>query len=134
MYKRQRFSRIKAFRYLLSRHIDGLEKGELKRNYISQLCKDWKWTRPTVCLLYTSLLVHLSYIPSRLYANLINRSINRILYLRCGTFVFSSYICLLYTSSSHRPCHIALLVKQSNSHNKLSTIAKVRFFYKCACA
>ena len=44
----KRFSRIKAFRYLLSRHIDGLEKGELKRNYISQLCKDWKWTRPTV--------------------------------------------------------------------------------------
>ena len=42
----KRFSRIKAFRYLLSRHIDGLEKGELKRNYISQLCKDWKWTRP----------------------------------------------------------------------------------------
>ena len=38
----KRFSRIKAFRYLLSRHIDGLEKGELKRNYISQLCKDWK--------------------------------------------------------------------------------------------
>lgn len=37
----KRFSRIKAFRYLLSRHIDGLEKGELKRNYISQLCKDW---------------------------------------------------------------------------------------------
>ena len=25
----KRFSRIKAFRYLLSRHIDGLEKGEL---------------------------------------------------------------------------------------------------------
>ncbi len=44
----KRFSRIKAFRYLLSRHIDGLENGELKRNYISQLCKDWKWTRPTV--------------------------------------------------------------------------------------
>ena len=44
----KRFSKIKAFRYLLSRHIDGLENGELKRNYISQLCKDWKWTRPTV--------------------------------------------------------------------------------------
>ena len=44
----KRFSRIKAFRYLLSLHIDGLENGELKRNYISQLCKDWKWTRPTV--------------------------------------------------------------------------------------
>ena len=44
----KRFSRIKAFRYLLSRHIDGLENGELKRNYISQLCNDWKWTRPTV--------------------------------------------------------------------------------------
>lgn len=44
----KRFSRIKAFRYLLSRHIDGLENRELKRNYISQLSKDWKWTRPTV--------------------------------------------------------------------------------------
>lgn len=51
----ERFSRIKAFRYLLSRHIDGLEKGELKRNYISQLCKDWKWTRPTVVSFLKSL-------------------------------------------------------------------------------
>ena len=51
----KRFSRIKAFRYLLSRHIDGLEKGELKRNYISQLCKDWKWTRPTVVSFLKSL-------------------------------------------------------------------------------
>lgn len=51
----KRFSRIKVFRYLLSRHIDGLEKGELKRNYISQLCKDWKWTRPTVVSFLKSL-------------------------------------------------------------------------------
>lgn len=51
----KRFSRIKAFRYLLSRHIDGLENGELKRNYISQLCKDWKWTRPTVVSFLKSL-------------------------------------------------------------------------------
>lgn len=52
----KRFSKIKAFRYLLSRHIDGLENGELKRNYISQLCKDWKWTRQTVISFLKSLL------------------------------------------------------------------------------
>ena len=51
----KRFSKVKAFRYLLSRHIDGLEKGELKRNYISQLSKDWKWTRPTVVSFLKSL-------------------------------------------------------------------------------
>ena len=51
----KRFSKIKAFRYLLSRHIDGLENGELKRNYISQLCKDWKWTRQTVISFLSSL-------------------------------------------------------------------------------
>lgn len=51
----KRFSKIKAFRYLLSRHIDGLENGELKRNYISQLCKDWKWTRQTVISFLRSL-------------------------------------------------------------------------------
>ena len=51
----KRFSRIKAFRYLLSRHIDGLENGELKRNYISQLSKDWKWTRQTVVSFLKSL-------------------------------------------------------------------------------
>lgn len=51
----KRFSKIKAFRYLLSRHIDGLENGELKRNYISQLSKDWKWTRQTVVSFLKSL-------------------------------------------------------------------------------
>lgn len=51
----KRFSKVKAFRYLLSKHIDGLEKGELKRNYISQLSKDWKWTRPTVVSFLKSL-------------------------------------------------------------------------------
>lgn len=51
----RRFSKAKAFRYLLSKHIDGLENGELKRNYISQLCKDWKWTRPTVVSFLKSL-------------------------------------------------------------------------------
>ena len=51
----KRFSKIKAFRYLLSRHIDGLENGELKRNYISQLSKDWKWTRQTVVSFLRSL-------------------------------------------------------------------------------
>ena len=51
----RRFSKAKAFRYLLSKHIDGLEKGELKRNYISQLSKDWKWTRPTVVSFLKSL-------------------------------------------------------------------------------
>ena len=51
----KRFSKIKAFRYLLSRHIDGLENGELKRNYISQLSKDWKWTRQTVISFLRSL-------------------------------------------------------------------------------
>ena len=51
----KRFSKVKAFRYLLSRHIDGLENGELKRNYISQLSKDWKWTRPTVVSFLKSL-------------------------------------------------------------------------------
>ena len=51
----KRFSKIKAFRYLLSRHIDGLENGELKRNYISQLSKDWKWTRQTVISFLSSL-------------------------------------------------------------------------------
>lgn len=51
----KRFSKIKAFRYLLSRHIDGLENGELKRNYISQLIKDWKWTRQTVVSFLRSL-------------------------------------------------------------------------------
>lgn len=51
----RRFSKAKASRYLLSRHIDGLENGELKRNYISQLSKDWKWTRPTVVSFLKSL-------------------------------------------------------------------------------
>ena len=51
----KRFSKVKAFRYLLSKHIDGLENGELKRNYISQLSKDWKWTRPTVVSFLKSL-------------------------------------------------------------------------------
>ena len=51
----RRFSKAKAFRYLLSKHIDGLENGELKRNYISQLSKDWKWTRPTVVSFLKSL-------------------------------------------------------------------------------
>lgn len=51
----KRFSKIKAFRYLLSRHIDGLENGELKRNYISQLSKDRKWTRQTVVSFLSSL-------------------------------------------------------------------------------
>lgn len=51
----KRFSKIKAFRYLLSRHIDGLENGVLKRNYISQLSKDWKWTRQTVISFLRSL-------------------------------------------------------------------------------
>lgn len=51
----KRFSKIKAFRYLLSQHIDGLENGELKRNYISQLSKDWKWTRQTVVSFLKSL-------------------------------------------------------------------------------
>lgn len=51
----KRFSKIKAFRYLLSGHIDGLENGELKRNYISQLSKDWKWTRQTVVSFLRSL-------------------------------------------------------------------------------
>lgn len=51
----KRFSKIKAFRYLLSRHIDALENGELKRNYISQLSKDWKWTRQTVVSFLRSL-------------------------------------------------------------------------------
>ena len=51
----KRFSKIKAFRYLLSRHIDGLENGELKRSYISQLSKDWKWTRQTVISFLKSL-------------------------------------------------------------------------------
>lgn len=51
----KRFSKIKAFRYLLSRHIDGLENGELKRNYISQLSKEWKWTRQTVVSFLKSL-------------------------------------------------------------------------------
>ena len=51
----KRFSKIKAFRYLLSRHINGLENGELKRNYISQLSKDWKWTRQTVVSFLKSL-------------------------------------------------------------------------------
>lgn len=51
----KRFSKIKAFRYLLSRHIDGLENGELKRSYISQLSKDWKWTRQTVVSFLKSL-------------------------------------------------------------------------------
>ena len=51
----KRFSKIKAFRYLLSRHIDGLETGELKRSYISQLSKDWKWTRQTVVSFLRSL-------------------------------------------------------------------------------
>lgn len=51
----KRFSKIKAFRYLLSQHIDGLENGELKRNYISQLSKDWKWTRQTVVSFLRSL-------------------------------------------------------------------------------
>ena len=51
----KRFSKIKAFWYLLSRHIDGLENGELKRNYISQLSKDWKWTRQTVVSFLKSL-------------------------------------------------------------------------------
>ena len=51
----KRFSKIKAFRYLLSRHIDGLENGELKRNYISQLSKDWRWTRQTVVSFLRSL-------------------------------------------------------------------------------
>ena len=51
----KRFSKIKAFRYLLSRHIDGLENGELKCNYISQLSKDWKWTRQTVASFLKSL-------------------------------------------------------------------------------
>lgn len=51
----KRFSKVKAFRYLLSRHIDGLENGELKRNYISQLSKDWKWTRQTVVSFLKSL-------------------------------------------------------------------------------
>ena len=51
----KRFSKIKAFRYLLSRHIDGLENGELKRNYISQLSKDRKWTRQTVISFLRSL-------------------------------------------------------------------------------
>lgn len=51
----KRFSKIKAFRYLLSRYIDGLENGELKRNYISQLSKDWKWTRQTVVSFLKSL-------------------------------------------------------------------------------
>lgn len=51
----KRFSKIKASRYLLSRHIDGLENGELKRNYISQLSKDWKWTRQTVVSFLRSL-------------------------------------------------------------------------------
>lgn len=51
----KRFSKTKAFRYLLSRHIDGLENGELKRNYISQLSKDWKWTRQTVVSFLRSL-------------------------------------------------------------------------------
>ena len=51
----KRFSKIKAFRYLLSRHIDGPENGELKRNYISQLSKDWKWTRQTVVSFLKSL-------------------------------------------------------------------------------
>lgn len=51
----KRFSKIKASRYLLSQHIDGLENGELKRNYISQLSKDWKWTRQTVVSFLKSL-------------------------------------------------------------------------------
>lgn len=51
----RRFSKAKAFRYLLSKHIDGVENGELKRNYISQLSKDWKWTRPTVVSFLKSL-------------------------------------------------------------------------------
>ena len=51
----RRFSKAKAFRYLLSKHIDGLENGELKRNYISQLSKDWKWTRQTVVSFLRSL-------------------------------------------------------------------------------
>ena len=51
----KRFSKIKAFRYLLSRHIAGLENGEVKRNYISQLSKDWKWTRQTVVSFLRSL-------------------------------------------------------------------------------
>lgn len=51
----KRFSKIKAFRYLLSQHIDGLENGELKRNYISQLSKDWKWTRQIVVSFLKSL-------------------------------------------------------------------------------
>lgn len=51
----KRFSKIKAFRYLLSRHIDGLENGELKRSYISQLSKDCKWTRQTVVSFLKSL-------------------------------------------------------------------------------
>ena len=119
----KRFSRIKAFRYLLSRHIDGLEKGELKRNYISQLCKDWKWTRPTVVSFLKSLQqMNVIDIKQILSAKMV--SVNPTIIVMSLSKEELDKMAQRKLLQLPRPCHISLLEKQSYSHNKLSIISK----------
>lgn len=128
----KRFSKIKAFRYLLSRHIDGLENGELKRNYISQLSKDWKWTRQTVISFLRSLQeMNVIDIKLILWAKMV--SINPTIVVANLSKEELDKMAQLSLTQLPQPRHISLSEKQSKSTSRNSNNRKVRFFYKCAC-